>query len=48
MDPLTISRLTGVTIQDMSLFDIGLRLASALALGILIALVYRRVHKAFA
>ncbi|NQU43111.1 DUF4956 domain-containing protein [bacterium] len=47
MDPL--SQLTGgIGHIDLTTAQIGLRLAAAFILGVIVALTYRRVHKAFA
>ena len=48
MDPLTVSRLTGISVLEITSFEILMRLGMAFLLGVLIALTYRKVHKAFA
>lgn len=48
MDPLTLTRLTGITRIEVGIEDIALRLIVAFLLGITIALTYRKTHKGFA
>lgn len=48
MDPLTLTRLTGMTRIEVSVEDIALRLIVAFLLGVTIALTYRKTHKGFA
>lgn len=48
MDPLTYSQLTGISVVEIGIFEIVMRLGLAFLLGALIALTYRKVHKAFA
>lgn len=48
MDPLTITRLTGISQIDLGTVDILQRLGLAALLAVTVALSYRRTHKAYA
>lgn len=48
MDPLTVTRLEGISVLHLGLDQIVLRIGLSFILGMLIAFTYRRTHKAFA
>lgn len=48
MDPLSITRLQGVSVLDLGLDQILMRIGLSFVLGLCVAFTYRRTHKAFA
>lgn len=48
MDALTLTQLKGISVLPLGVESILVRIGLAFALGVLIAIVYRRTHKAFA